>query len=230
MNLQILQDYIGQFANYLPGANQPAKLYFWESQKIFQEQWDIDAVDFGTMFDRALQNSHSRRLWTGHGYEPKNVMLKFIALHPEFVRDMFRDLFREQYEVEGRMGRFAFHCDELLREYKDANPLSVENNHYHDDLRMVSVYLSMHFPAQYAPYQFESFRILLERLQARNPPRMDDAGRYFKVMRTLQTMLMKNEKLVEAQQLRIASVRYYQEPSLLLAREFCDFVSGLESW
>lgn len=230
MNLRILQDYIDRFSRYLPGATHASMLHFWESQQNFQKHWDPDAPDLAAMYDQSLQNTHSRRLWTGHRYEPKRVMLAFINLHPDFVRDMFRDLFREQYEVEGRMGRFAFHCDELLREYKEANPTSVENNHYHDDGRMVSVYLSLHAPELYAPYQFESFRVLLERLQAKEPPKVDDAARYFKVMRIIQTMLMKQEAVLAAQAARLDNRLHYTGNSLLLAREFCDFVAEMESW
>ena len=53
------------------------------------------------------------------------MMETFWRFDPLTVRLMFDDLFNETREVEGRIGRFLFGCDELLRDYKRANPTSM---------------------------------------------------------------------------------------------------------
>ncbi|MEK7256137.1 MAG: hypothetical protein AAB316_15405, partial [Bacteroidota bacterium] len=133
MNLQKLTDAIQSYKTYLQRHPQHDPYWKWESLKIFQENWDIEALDFRSMFDRSLENSRTRRLWKRENYLPKDVMLKFIELNREFVRQIFQDLFNENKEVEGRIDRFLFHCDELLREYREPHPRSVENSHFHHD-------------------------------------------------------------------------------------------------
>ena len=77
---------------------------------------------------------------------PKEMMLKFIEMAPDFVRNMFRDLFNENKEVENRISRFQFCCDSLLSEYKSKFPLTIENRHFHLENHMISMYLCFRFP------------------------------------------------------------------------------------
>lgn len=147
MNLQKLNSAVQQYKAFLKSEPQHDPYWKWESLRIFSENWDIEALDFRSMYDRSLQNSRTRRLWKRENYEPKDMMLKFIHLNSEFVRYMFQDLFNENKEVDGRVDRFVFHCDELLREYKETHPLSIENSHFHDDnYQMVSLYLAFRYP------------------------------------------------------------------------------------
>jgi hypothetical protein len=172
------------------------------------------------MYDRSLQNSQTRRLWKRENYEPKEVMLKFVELNREFVRQVFLDLFNEQKEIDGRVDRFIFHCDELLREYKEAHPRSIENSHYHDDnYQMVSLYLAFRYPEQYAPYDFEVFTRFMALLGSRDVPKVNDIGRFFKVMRTVYGFLKKDEALMELHRQRLLPP-HYQGDTLLLAEDF----------
>ena len=58
------------------------------------------------------------------------VVLERVA---QTVRLMFEDLFNETREVDGRVGRFLFGCDELFRDHRRDHPLSPENDHFHGD-------------------------------------------------------------------------------------------------
>ncbi|MEY3367048.1 MAG: hypothetical protein RI973_203 [Bacteroidota bacterium] len=227
MNLQKLSEAIAAYANFLianPGYNPYWK---WEVPLHFQENWDEEAADFKGMYERCLQNATSRRLWKRENYEPRDMMLKFSALNSEFVRYAFKDLFNESREVEGRADRFVFHCDELLREYKETHPRSVDNSHYHDDdYQMVSLYLSWRYPAQYAPYDFDSFRKLMQLLGARDVPRVNDIDRYFKVMRTLYKFLQKDEKALKIHRQRLKPSLHFTGETLLAAEDFMRVVTN----
>ena len=229
MNLQKIQAAIQKYKNYVRRqANQNAKhrlplniLYKWESLKIFQENWDIDAPDFAEMYDRSLQNSETKRLWKGRSYEPKMVMLKFIEMQPDFVRFMFKDLFNEEKEIIGRVDRFVFHCDELLREYKELNPRSIENNHYHDDgYQIISLYLTFRYPSNYTLYHFESFQRLLDILGVKDIPQSGDFARFCKVMRTLFKLMSKEEDLLDFHQKRLNKENHFMGNSLLIVEDF----------
>lgn len=225
MNLQAIKDAIVRFKEYLKSRAAEQYLFVWESQQHFQAHWDIGAPDFKAMYHRALDNSETRRLWVGQNYEPKQMMLRFIELQPEFVREMFRDLFNEDKDPEGRIDRFLFHCDELLREFKEARANSIINNHYHhDDYHMLSLYLAFRYPDQYALHHFPSFQRSLQLFKAKTPPLTNDLERFFKVTRTLYQLLTKDPEVWSLHQARLDPAKHYQEASMLLSWEFMLFV------
>ncbi len=227
MNLQKLNDAIGQYAQFLRSNPQHDPYLPWESQRIFQENWDLNALDFRTMYDRSLENSRSRRLWKREHYEPKEMMLRFSELNREFVRDAFQDLFNENKDVDARLGRFVFHCDELLAALHEAHPASKLNSHYHDDgYQMASLYLAFRYPAQYLLYDFERFRKLMELLGSRDLPNVDDVGRYFKVMRTIFTFLKKNEEIMATHAKRLMPGLHFEGETLLVAWDFMHFTAN----
>lgn len=227
MNLQKLTDAIRQYQQYLLSHPRHDPYWKWESLKIFQENWDIGATDFRSMYDRSLDNSRTRRLWKRENYAPKDMMLKFIDLNREYVRQVFQDLFNENKEVDSRLDRLVFFCDELLREYKETHPRSVENSHYHDDnYQMASIYLAFRYPAIYTIYDFESFKRLMELLGSRDVPKVNDAARFFKVMRTVYGFIKKEEGLLEIHEKRLNPARHYMGETLLVAEDFCLFAAG----
>ncbi|MFM9950267.1 MAG: hypothetical protein ACKV1O_20195 [Saprospiraceae bacterium] len=228
MQFQRIQQAIADYEVFLKsGSLSEERLYYWESQRIFQEIWDIDAMDFAKMFDQSLQNTQTRRLWNRENYEPKRVMLLFIAMQPDFPRQLFGDLFNETRDVAGRMDRFLFYCEELLQDYRRMHPRSPENSHYHnDDYQMISLYLAFRYPDRYAPYQQGVFRELMIRLGSPDIPQNNDPERYFKVMRTLQGLLNKQEHIRQLHANRIQDNRLFQGESLLLAFDFACFCTG----
>ena len=147
-------------------------------------------------------------------------------MEPGTVKLMFDDLFNETKEVEARIGRFLFGCDTLLRDYKRSHPTTVENNHYHSDFQMIALYLSCRYPDQYAPYSFAPFQSTMERLGARDVPQQNDLGRYFKVMRTLNTFLEKDAEVLPLLQQQLHPKRHYQGKTLLAVADFVWFVGG----
>lgn len=228
MQFQRIQQAIADYEAFLKsGPHSEERLYYWESQRIFQETWDIEAMDFAKMFDQSLQNTLTRRLWNRENYEPKRVMLLFIAMQPDFPRQLFGDLFNETKDVAGRMDRFLFYCEELLQDYRRMHPRSPENSHYHnDDYQMISLYLAFRYPDRYAPYHFGVFRELMIRLGSPDIPQNNDPERYFKVMRTLQGLLNKQEQIRQLHANRIHDNTLFQGESLLLAFDFACFCTG----
>lgn len=225
MQLHRIREYIEAYRKWLPSQAARERLYYWESQRIWQEHWDLEAPDLRTVYDRSLDNSQTRRLWKREAYEPKRMLLEFLEMESEFVRPMFKDLFDESKSVDGRADRFVFYCDQLLEQYRKAHPLAIDTRHYHGDgYEMISLYLAFQYPDRYAPYQADRFLQLLQAVGAHNIPPVGDFARHCKVMRTLQTFLLKDEELMANHAQRLASPALYQEPSLLLAFDFVVFV------
>jgi len=228
MNLQKLNDAIRQYGQFLRDHPGHDPYWRWESLKIFQENWGREAPGFSEMYDRSFENSQTRRLWKRENYEPKAMMLRLAAMIEDFVRYMFQDLFTENKEVDGRIGRFVFHCDELLREYKETHPRSKENAHFHDDgYQIISLYLAFRYPQQYTPYNFERFHKLMAHLGSRDVPKVDDTGRYFKVMRTIYNFIKKDEDILVMHRQRLNPERHFMGETLLVAEDFCRVITGV---
>lgn len=225
MQLNKLKEYLAQYTQWLNSQQSEQRLYYWETQAIWQQNWDEEAMDFGAMLDRCLQNSKTRRLWKREAYEPKRMLLAFAEMDGHFVFSMFRDLLNEDKDTHSRADRFVFYCDEMLQQYRRRHPAKIDNSHYHDDgYEMISLYLSFHYPERYAPYSAERLRTLLQQLGAPNVPLAGDFPRHIKVMRTLQTFINREEQLLERHQSRLRP-EHYQEESMLLAFDFACFVT-----
>jgi len=224
MQLKQIQHYTDLYKDYLEQEDGDKRIYVWESQRIFQENWDLEASDFEKMYDQSLQNSKTRRLWNRESYEPKKAMLRFIRMQADFVQFIFRDLFHEEKSVGGRADRFVFYCNELSDAYIQANPKSRDNQHYHEDnYQMISLYLAFRFPKLYVPYRAERFRKFLDLVGSQDIPKSNDLERFFKVMRTINGMLIKEEELVERHQKRLDENVHYMEETLLLGYDFYLF-------
>lgn len=224
MQLKLIQQGLAAYKNFLPTPAAQARLYAWESQRIFQQHWDADATDFGEMYDRSLDNSQTRRLWKRENYETKQMMQAFIALAPDMVRHAFLDLYNEEKDSAARADRFVFYCDELLRAYREKYPLSVENNHYHDDsYGMIALYLAFHYPERYTLCDFAAFRTLLQQLGSPDVPVANDFARFCKVTRTLYGFMQKDPELLSLHRQRLQPARHYIGESLLVVWDFYQF-------
>ena len=224
MQVKKLQQYIEDFKVYLKKDRIFQEAAKWEAQANFQKYWDIDTPDFGSMYKQCLKNTQTQRLWKRESWFPKEMMLKLIAVDQEFVRRMFKDLFDESREIETRISRFKFGCDELLSDFKKQNKRSIENNHYHDNNEMILLYLSFRFPQEYTFYDYPTLKITMELLGSLDIPGPYDLTRFFKITKVLYTFLQKDESLKDLHLERLSKHRYTPVVSKLLVHDFCMFV------
>lgn len=220
MQLKKIQHYIAQYKSLLQNYRPYREEYKWESLKVFQDHWDIDAPDFAKMYDQSLQNSESRRLWKGQNFFPKERMLQFIQFQPEFARRMFRDLFDESKSIDGRKSRFLFGCESLLQDYKKDHPSSIENNHDHEGNHIISMYLAFRYPEQYTLFFYPAFSAFMKKLGSVQVPTPYEFERFFKISRTLHTFLLKDEELIAIHQRKLHPNRHYMASSLLIVHDF----------
>lgn len=225
MLLNKIQAAIPAYKKWLSEVRTHPGLYAWEAVQHFQNNWNPDSPDPAAMYEGCFYSEQNRRLWQGENWEPRRIMTEFWKFDPLTVKWMFDDLFNETKSVDGRVGRFVFGCDSLLRDYKKARPTSIENNHYHSDYRMISVYLSFRYPDSYAPYDFDSFKKVLTMLGARDIPEQDDLPRYFKVLKTLMTFLDKDPEVTALVQKHLHPKKHFAGKTMLVAADFCRFIT-----
>ncbi|RMG29774.1 MAG: hypothetical protein D6730_03400 [Bacteroidetes bacterium] len=219
MQVQLLLAQIERFKEYLRKKPDFRSLYAWEALRHFQQHWDIAAADFGAMYARSLQNSQSQRLWKREAWYPREIMLGFIALSPDFVRNMFADLFDENQPLTQRMQRFSFCCDALLEDYARLPGKSREDAHFHH-AHMLFVYLALRFPGQYTLFNYEAFRRCMQSVGSRNIPAEFEVERFVKLSRAVYTFMQKDQELLELHRRRLDSRQHYLQPAMLLVDEF----------
>lgn len=225
MQLKKIQEALDQFKTHLGSEAKEEHLYIYESQKIFQENWNLESSDPASMYNRSLNNTQTRRLWNREHYEPKRMMLEFWRMQPEFVKQMFQDLFDENKKVDGRVGRFVFYCDELLTEFLEKHPRSRESKHFHQDgYQIVSLYLAFRYPDQYCLYHFDRFKRLLIALGTPDIPATHDFDRFCKVAKTIWGFMQKDEELIAAHRERLEEGKHYQGDSLLPVYELMQII------
>ena len=221
MRLKDLQDAMAAYREQIQKKDFPEWAFLWETQRIFQENWDLAAPDLATMFDRSLESTQTRRLWNRDSFYPKRMMLQFMRQQQDFVRQMFEGLFREDKSIEGRASRFVHYCDELLQDHLERNPQEKVFAHYHDDeYQTVFLYLALRWPELYTCYNFEAFKATLKRIGATEIPLTHDLERFVKVSRTLFQFMQKDPELLKAHQKRLDPSRDYLGPSMLMVFEF----------
>lgn len=226
MQLKKIQAAIAEYEVYLSTTAATKNLFWWESQQVYQREWNLAAYDLAAMYARSLENRQTRRIWHRENYAPKQMMERFWQAQPDFVKPMFEDLYNEAKGLEGRASRFVFYCDQLLEFYREQHPLSKEDSHYHNDgYQMLSWYLAFQYPERYAPYHFAAFRSILEQFGAPELPATHDLERYAKVCRTLSGLLQKNARLIANHQQRLDPDWHYAGESLLLVYDFIDFLT-----
>ena len=218
MQLEALDNYKKNYTELITTNPNYDELYKWESLQKFQNNWDIEAQDFGAMYDQSLNSKVSANLWASQFFYPKQMMLEFIKIDQEKVRTMFKELFNEDLLIEKRINRFVQGCHDLLLIHQKDNPEA--KNHYHDGYRIISVYLCFRYPTKYAIYKYSEFKTFMEALKVTNIPGTKEIARFFKVMNTIYNFLAKDAEFMAIHNKVKEDPKHYQEETLLLAQDF----------
>ena len=208
-----------QVENYklLINSSTYGELYKWVALKTFHDNWDINADDFKSVYDKSFYSKDSSNLWANPHWFPKAVMLRFIDYKPDVVRQMFQELFNESEEIEKRIERFVFHCDNLLEEIYVFDKSM--KNHFHDGQRIVTVYLAFRYPDKYAIYKYTEFKTFMEIVRAKDIPSTGEYDRFFRVVRTLNNILKSDDELMKLHHSKLTEECYKGE-TLMLAQDF----------
>lgn len=133
----------------------------WTAVKYFQDNWDVNAEDFASMFDKALNapKVYLGLLASANNF-PVGMMSSFAKAAPEEVRAMFIELFDESKDVVDRILSFKKKSDDLLEKYGEG-----AKQHYQYE-NAISTYLWLRFPDKYYIYKYSEAKSVAEVLNA----------------------------------------------------------------
>jgi len=165
MNADIIRRYLPAYRKRLSDGNEEEK-YKWDALRNFQTNWDIEAPDFKAMFSRSLQ-AESSNLWQSLNYLPKKMIESYCDIDPEAVREAFRSLYDEEQPVGERIEGFIAFCQDMLHRRNEGQPAENRlNQHYHRDVRAISLYLFFRYPERHYLYKFSFAKQFLQRVGA----------------------------------------------------------------
>ena len=163
INLEKLAPIIEGYKTYFP-EHWKNEQYKWEAVKHFQDNWDIEAEDFGAMFKKATEKA-GNLLGSAHSY-PRGMILEFAKADNEAVRQMFIKLYDESVDLSERIETFVNTSEELRIKYNDGT----WNNHY-QNTNAISVYLWLRCPDKYYIYKYEIYRDVANELESSFQPK-----------------------------------------------------------
>ncbi|MBR0157440.1 MAG: EVE domain-containing protein [Clostridia bacterium] len=140
------------------------ELYKWEAVKHFQDNWNIDAENFGDMFKEATAKTYNL-LASGYAY-PRAMILEFANADGKATRSMFRALYDEKRDLAERVDEFIAASENMRQKYGAES----WNSHY-QGINSVSTYLWLRYPDKYYIYKYEIFRAVAKELSYDFTPR-----------------------------------------------------------
>ena len=156
------------YKQYFPEHWEDEK-YKWEAVKHFQDNWDIEAESFGTMFKKATDKTFNL-LASGYAY-PRGMILEFAKADDTAVREMFRRLFDESLDLSDRVTEFMNTAEELRNKYNDGT----WKQHY-QNTNYISTYLWLMYPDKYYIYKYELYRAVAKELDDSYLPKKNGAA------------------------------------------------------
>ena len=135
--------------------------YKWQAVKWFQDNWDIKAPNFGSMFDYATNKTDN--LLASNQNFPKGVILSLASEFPSETKQMFIDLYDEKVSLVTRIDKFKSKAIELVDRHNDLHPDETWNNSYQQE-NAISTYLWLKYPDKYYIYKYTEYKAVVDKL------------------------------------------------------------------
>ncbi len=137
---------IKRYINILEQYGEPDEAYKYLAINTFQQNWNLEAEDFYSMFRVSFSKVSNLLYQNSWGFIQKS------AQHfPKETRKMFQNLYDEAIDVEQRIKTFQKESERLLP--KVQQKLNRTNIKTQQDERTISLYLAFRFPEKYILYK-----------------------------------------------------------------------------
>lgn len=199
--------------------------YKWHAIKVFQEKWNIEALNLAGMIDEALSSTDN--LLTSARRYAKGMIVEFATMFPDEVRSMFINLFDENIEVYERIRNFITKADALLPIWSDAKGKT--NRMHYQDLNAVSTYLWLRYPDKYYIFKLSEIKQVVDVLNStytiKKGAYASNVRNYIKLYDEIREELQRDESLVSLLG-ECADSDFYSDPLLTtMTVDFGFFIS-----
>ena len=183
--------------------------YKWEAVKWFQDNWDVNALNFAEMLNKSLDKTYN--LLASNNNFPKGMIVGFAKAAPEEVRAMFIALYDESKDVFERMDAFKLQSSILLEKYGNGAA-----QHYQYE-NAISTYLWLRYPDKYYIYKFGEVKTVADELESnyrfKKGSYADNIRNFLKLYDEISLVLKKDTELVNLFQSQLTDT-CYPDPEL----------------
>ena len=213
MNIQTVKEYIEAYKENFERISND-ELYKWKAVKQFQDSWDIEAEDFGSMMERSLKGV--KNLMASGQYFPKRMLLKNIYKDHLGIRKLFNHLYDQDISFIERVNYFRNNFEKI-------NSQNFPDDNSYQDQRAVMVYLSLRYPEDYFFFKYKMFERFVDlvnydyKLKGNKDENLIE---FHNVCVQLRELLIKDNELLKLHHNRLDD-SYYQDPEYhLLTQDF----------
>ena len=195
--------------------------YKWEAVQWFQDNWDVNALDFPEMLIRSLDKTFN--LLASSNYYPKGMILSFAKSAPEAVRAMFIALFDENKDIIERMNTFKIQSSKLLEKHGNgaAQHFQYEN--------AISTYLWLRYPDKYYIYKYGEAKTVADFLESdyrlKRGAYADNIHNFLLLYDEISQALKKDSDLVNLFQSQLTETCYSDPELKTLTIDFGFYIS-----
>jgi len=204
---------MSQYKNWLRETKNKDEIYKWEATRTFQDEWNIDAPDFATMFKKSIAKAQNLLFQNSKGYIQQATRHK-----PEETRSLFRALFDESVDLGVRLATFSKGMEGLRDELETITGKSLSPQ---QDERTMSYYLAMRYPEKHYLYKDSYYRATCAALDKQIAP----AGRkYIHFIETADRLkndlIAGDQELIELHKTTLNPFCYSGDPLNLILQNF----------
>lgn len=215
------QELLKEYKNELKGPRWDDEKFKWQAIKGFQDNWDIEAIDFCTMLKNSLDKTFN--LLASTHYFPGKMIKEFAQKESETVRQMFMDLFDESKDLYGRMVSFKAQSKQLVNKYWNPGKSDFQTEN------TITTYLWLRYSDKYYIYKFEEAKSLANELKTNYVFKAGDyknnVENFIKLYDELSQELCKDLELKQIVQSKLEDDCYDDPKCKTLAIDFGYFVN-----
>lgn len=213
MNRQIVKSYIEEYKlNFEQVHDQ--EIYKWKAIKQFQDNFDIDAPNFYENLKLSL--SKAGNLLASGQYFPKRMLLKNVEESPEEIREMFKILYNENFDILKRVENFR-------SDFKSLNTANFDDLNDYQDHRAVLVYLTLYYPERYFFYKYRMFKDFADKVEFTYKPiggRKENIGQFHNLCELIRYEIEEDQELLNLHENRLDSECYRDKDHNVLTQDF----------
>jgi len=213
MNRQIVKSYIEEYKRNFEQVHDQ-EIYKWKAIKQFQDNFAIDAIDFYDNLELSL--SKAGNLLDSGQYFPKRMLLKNIEQSSEQIREMFKILYDEDFDILDRVENFR-------SDFKNLNTANFDDLNDYQDHRAVLVYLTLYYPERYFFYKYRMFKDFAEKVKFTYRPirgRIENIGQFHNLCELVRYEIEEDQELLSLHDNRLDSECYRDKDHNVLTQDF----------
>ena len=233
MNKTLLNEYWNKYkAEFGTDNFKKNELYKWS---LFNQMYPIWKWKKGEpnieMYENTFNVDGHKNLWLSGNFFPIGMLNLMLKNFPEETENAMILLLDESKELSNRIDSFTAILDNKLPELAKLITEKPINQHYHGDLRAISIYLTLQYPEKYFLYKhtmYKTFSEILEMPKVKTG-KTSNYTEYLDVCNGIREFIRSDKGFMTNYKDFLSGENYYEDPYLhLLVQDFILSVSTYE--